>query len=129
LPRGGDRAAVARSAGPPNAGRKARALGAAAFYSPEFAFEGGEAWYIEASAGYTINEAFAVSGAVGNQSVETVGYFAPDGEDYATWKVGGTWSVAGFGVDLRYVDTDLDGPPLLQQLGEERVVLTIKRTL
>jgi len=102
-------------------------LGAAAFYSPEFTFDGGDALYLEASGAYALTDTFSVSGAVGQQSVDAAAYFI-DGstatDSYTTWNLGGTLSAYGFGFDLRYVDTDLDNA-----LAEERVVLTIKRAL
>ena len=102
-------------------------LGAAAFYSPEFTFDGGDGLYLEASGAYALSDALSVSGAVGNQSVDAAAYFI-DGstltDSYTNWNLGGTVSAYGFGFDLRYVDTDLDNA-----LAEERVILTIKRAL
>jgi len=102
-------------------------LGGTLFYSPEFTLDGGDSLYAEATAAYTISDAFAVSGGVGNQSVDATNYFA-DGttftDSYTTWNVGATYSIAGFGIDLRYIDTDLD-----TSITEERVVLTLKRAL
>jgi uncharacterized protein (TIGR02001 family) len=102
-------------------------LTASAFYSPEFTFDGGDGLYLEAAGSYALNDTLSVSAAVGNQSVDAARYFA-DGrtftDSYTTWNLGGTASVAGFGVDLRYVDTDLDNA-----LADERVILSIKRAL
>lgn len=102
-------------------------LGGTLFYSPEFTLDGGDSLYAEASASYSITDAFSVSGAVGNQSVDAANYFA-DGagftDSYTTWNIGATYSFAGFGIDLRYVDTDLD-----TTITEERVILSIKRAL
>ena len=102
-------------------------LGAGLFYSPEFTFGGGDAIYMEANGSYAFNDTFGVSGAVGQQSVDVTEYFV-DGnnltDSYTTWNVGGTVSVHGFGLDLRYVDTDLDNA-----LAEERVILTVRRAL
>lgn len=102
-------------------------LGAGAFYSPEFTFDGGDALYLEANGAFAFSDAFSVSGAVGQQSVDAAAYFI-DGtsatDSYTTWNIGGALSAYGFGFDLRYVDTDLDNA-----LAEERVVLTIKRAL
>lgn len=102
-------------------------LGGTLFYSPEFTLDGGDSLYAEATAAYTISDAFAVSGGVGNQSVDATNYFV-DGttftDSYTTWNVGATYSIAGFGIDLRYIDTDLD-----TSITEERVVLTLKRAL
>lgn len=109
------------------------ALGATFYYTPEFTFTPGDsAYYIEGTAGYTITDSFAVSGAVGHQEVDLATYFGLAGDNYTTWNVGATYSVAGFGIDLRYFDTDLD-PSLVGPSGDEtsdgRVVLTLKRAL
>lgn len=102
-------------------------LGAGAFYSPEFTFDGGDGLYLEANGAYAFTDAFSVSGAVGQQSVDAAAYFV-DGatatDSYTTWNVGGTATAYGFGLDLRYVDTDLDN-----DLADERVIFTIKRAL
>ncbi len=102
-------------------------LGAGAFWSPEFTFDGGDGLYLEANGAYTFNDVFAVSGAVGQQTVDDATYFV-DGttltDEYTTWNLGGTVNAYGFGLDLRYVDTDLEN-----DLADERVVFTIKRAL
>lgn len=108
-------------------------VGATVYYSPEFTFSTGEAGvYVEGTAGYTFNDKFAVSGAVGNQSVDQTNYFGASGDSYTTWNVGGTLSAYGFGFDLRYFDTDLD-PSLVGPSGnassDGRVVFSIKRAL
>jgi uncharacterized protein (TIGR02001 family) len=101
-------------------------LGAVAFYSPEFTGEVGDGLYLEANAAYALTEAFSISGAVGNQSIDEDAFV--DGltvtDSYTTWNVGGTLAAYGFGFDLRYVDTDLDNT-----LAEERVILTVRRSL
>lgn len=102
-------------------------LGGTLFYSPEFTLDGGDSLYAEASASYSITDSFSVSGAYGNQSVDASNYFV-DGtsftDSYSTWNIGATYSIAGFGFDVRYVDTDLD-----TSITEERFILTIKRAL
>jgi uncharacterized protein (TIGR02001 family) len=102
-------------------------LGGTLFYSPEFTLDGGDSLYAEATGSYAISEKFAVSGGVGNQSVDASNYFA-DGatftDSYTTWNIGATYSIAGFGIDVRYVDTDLD-----TSITEERFILTLKRAL
>lgn len=102
-------------------------LGGTLFYSPEFTLDGGDSLYAEAAGSYAITDKFAVSGAVGHQSVDATNYFA-DGagftDSYTTWNLGATYTLYGFGLDLRYVDTDLD-----TAITEERVIFTIKRAL
>jgi uncharacterized protein (TIGR02001 family) len=102
-------------------------LGGNLYYSPEFTLDGGDSLFIEGVAAFTVNDKVSLSGGVGNQSVDASNYFV-DGttftDSYTTWNLGGTLTVAGFGLDLRYVDTDLDTP-----ISEERVIFTIKRAL
>jgi uncharacterized protein (TIGR02001 family) len=102
-------------------------LGAAAFYSPEFTFDGGDGLYVEATGAFAVNDVVTLSGAVGNQSVDAATYFV-DGttstDSYTTWNLGGTVALHGFGLDLRYVDTDLDN-----DLADERVIFSIRRAL
>lgn len=97
------------------------------YYSPEFTLDGGDGLYIEGIAAFTLSDMVGISGGVANQSVDAANYFA-DGttftDSYTTWNLGGTLTVAGFGLDLRYVDTDLD-----TAITEERVIFTIKRAL
>jgi uncharacterized protein (TIGR02001 family) len=108
-------------------------LGAAAYWSPEFTLNGGDALYVEANAAYAFNDRFSVSGALGNQSVDTAGYFTGPGtstDNYTTWNVGAAAAVHGFTIDVRYWDTDeeianFDG----EVVSDERFVVTLRRAL
>ncbi|MBL8552031.1 MAG: hypothetical protein JNJ73_18740 [Hyphomonadaceae bacterium] len=112
------------------------ALGAAVYYSPDLTFTPGfddaTGVYVELNGAVTFSDMFAASAAVGNQSVDVDNYFGPGEDSYTTWNIGGTLSVYGFGVDLRYFDTDID-PAFVGPSGDEtsdgRVVLTLKRAL
>jgi uncharacterized protein (TIGR02001 family) len=98
-------------------------VGVAAYYSPEFTTEAGDAWYVEANGSTNLSEAIAISGAVGYQTADAAIF---GGEDsYTTWNVGGTLSAHGFGFDLRYHVTDIDDLPI----ADDRVVFTIRRSL
>jgi len=99
-------------------------IGGALYYSPEFTGESGDGFYYEANAAFAISDAFAVSGAVGQQTVETDGFFAGE-DEYTTWNVGGTYTAAGLGFDLRYVGTDVDDVSIY----DDRVVFSIKKAL
>ncbi|MET0546897.1 MAG: TorF family putative porin, partial [Caulobacterales bacterium] len=99
-------------------------LGAAVFYSPEFPLKGGDAWYGEVNAGYTLTDALAVSGAFGYQTTKTNGYFAGD-DNYMTWNIGATYSIAGFGLDVRYSDTDVSNADGYK----DKFFVTLKRAL
>jgi uncharacterized protein (TIGR02001 family) len=108
-------------------------LGAAAYWSPEFTLNGGDALYVEANAAYAFNDTFSVSGAVGNQAVDAAGYFTGPGtstDNYTTWNVGAAAAAYGFTIDLRYWDTDeevanFDG----EVVSDERFVVTLRRAL
>lgn len=116
-------------------------LGLNAFYSPDFFGGTSTGLYVEGSASFAITDALSISGAVGQQSIDDVwgpGVGSTPGEDYeyTTWNVGGTYSIAGFGLDLRYVTTDIDETDSIitstfaaDDNVNERVVFTIKRAL
>lgn len=87
---------------------------------------GGEAYYdfdnenlyLQATAGYGFTEDFSADVSVGNYDFE-------GGGDYVNWSVGGTYSLSGFDVDLRYWGTDIDDV----DIADERIVLTLSRSL
>lgn len=83
-----------------------------------------ESLYVEATAGYSLTEEFAIDGSVGNYSFD-------GGGDYVNFSVGATYSLEGFDLDLRYWSNDIDaGPdPATQDLLDDRVVFTISRSL
>lgn len=99
-------------------------LGAGLYYTPEFALNGGDGWYYEASGSYALTEAVALSGAVGHQSVDAPGYYFGIDDAYTTWNVGVTLSAGGFDLDLRYHDSDLDN-----DITDSRVVATLSHAL
>lgn len=109
-------------------------LGGALYYSPDFTLTAGDesGLYAEVNAAFAISDTLSISGAVGNQNVDQAGYYGAAGDSYTTWNVGGTATLAGFGLDLRYTDTDLD-PEIFGPSGDEvsdgRVVFTVKRAL
>lgn len=103
---------------------EALTLGAEANFSPDFTTNGGQSWYVEANAAYALTSMFSLSGAYGNQSVETANYYAGSTDNYNAWQLGGTFEAYGFSFDLRYHDTDL-----ATAVTEERVVATLKREL
>lgn len=117
---------------------EALSLGAAVFYSPDFYGETDTGVYYEINGSYAFSDMFSVSAAWGSQSIDDVNgpaALSPD-DDYQTWNLGGTLSVAGFDLDLRYIDTDIDSTDAIVTSGfttvdnsEDRVVLTIKRAL
>lgn len=100
----------------------ALALGGALFVSPEFTAETGTGLYAEANAAFAVHSNFKLTGAVGQQSTEEV--LIGDDDQYTTWNIGGTASVSGFDLDLRWVDTDVDDI----DVADGRVVVSLKRT-
>ncbi|MGE3302296.1 MAG: TorF family putative porin [Hyphomonadaceae bacterium] len=100
-------------------------LGAALYYSPEFQTEVGDTFYYEANAAFAVSDLVSVSGAVGHQTETDVAGFFGGEDSYTTWNVGGTLSVKGFGLDLRYVGTDVDNVAAF----DDRVIFSIKRAL
>ncbi|MBY0564700.1 MAG: TorF family putative porin [Hyphomonadaceae bacterium] len=84
-------------------------VGGAVYWSPENYGESGDALYYEVNAEFAVNDALAISGAFGNQTIEDLTAFGGVGEDdYSTWNVGVSHAMHGFQLDLRYHDTDID---------------------
>lgn len=111
-------------------------LGGAFYYSPEYTGELGSAYYVEANAAFTPMDApVTFSGAIGYQQVEDLGgaFTSPvdlSDDAYFTWNVGGTYTVSGFGFDLRYIGTDIDEKAAFGgDYSDDKVVFTIKRAL
>lgn len=84
--------------------------GGALYWAPENYGDTGSAWYYEINGELALNDATAISGALGNQTIED-----PDGpfgaaseDDYTTWNVGLSHAMHGFQLDFRYHDTDID---------------------
>ncbi len=88
-------------------------VGGEVYYDPD-----NKNMYLNATAGYAIAENFSVDGSVGNYQFDA-------GGDYTAWSLGASTSAAGFGLDLRYWDTDIDG----SDLADGRVVFTVSRSL
>jgi len=113
-------------------------LGGAAYFSPEFTAETGEAYYVEANGGVALSDMLALSGAVGFQSIDDVSGVFPGSftDEYTTWNFGGTYTNWGVSMDLRYVGTDVDSADdIITQAfttdskADDRVVFSVKRVL
>jgi uncharacterized protein (TIGR02001 family) len=116
-------------------------VGAALFWSPEWAQRGGDGVYAELNGSYALNESLSVSGAVGyvQANPDTADYpngyfFRSDGSatnDYTTWNLGATYTTHGFAIDLRYVGASEDNLVLFSptEVSDDTVLLTIKRSL
>ncbi|MNH49049.1 putative bacterial protein [compost metagenome] len=102
------KAAASRAIGPAT-------LGAAVYYSPDFFGVDDEATYLEANAAYAVADKWTISGAVGHQWLDVT-------DDYTTWNLGVAYALTdNLAVDLRYHDTDVDGP-----LTDDRFVVGLK---
>ena len=99
-------------------------LGAGFYYSPEFTGESGDGFYYEVNGAYALTPELSLSGAVGMQTVDTDGFFAGE-DDYTTWNIGGTYTAAGLGFDLRYVGTDVDDANAY----DDRVIFSVKKAM
>jgi uncharacterized protein (TIGR02001 family) len=115
-------------------------LGGAAYFSPEFTGETGEAYYLELNGAYAFTSNFSVSGAYGYQDIDNVfGIFSLGGgtsDSYSTYNVGATVTALDLGFDLRYVGTSIDaGDPIIAALftteakSDDRVVFSIKKAM
>ncbi|MEO5573671.1 MAG: TorF family putative porin [Gammaproteobacteria bacterium] len=99
------------------------------YYSPEFFAETGTAHYIDLTANVPLPNDFGLLVHVGHQAVEDNTLFgAPDYTDY---RIGVNKKVAGFGLDLSYVDSNLDEGECFGGLDwcDARVVFTVSRSL
>jgi len=102
------KAAASRAIGPAT-------LGAAVYYSPDFFGVDDEATYLEANAAYAVADKWTISGAVGHQWLDVT-------DDYTTWNLGLAYALTdNLAVDVRYHDTDVDGP-----LTDDRFVVGLK---
>jgi uncharacterized protein (TIGR02001 family) len=75
-------------------------------WSPSWTLVGGNAYYLEGTAAYTVNDWFSLSGNVGHQWVDKAASFGST--DYTHWDLGGTFTYKNWALDARYVDTSLN---------------------
>ncbi len=112
-------------------------LGLAFYVSPDFFGETGEAHYIEGNGSINLTKDFSLSGAVGYQYIDDINGPLPGtpSADYVTWNAGATYSIAGFDLDLRYIDTNIGltdavaGFAGAKQETKARAVFSIKRAM
>jgi len=79
-------------------------FGAAVYWSPDFFGLDEEATYVEANAAFAPADNWTLSVAVGHRSLDV-------NNDYATWNVGIGYAITEYvAIDVRYHDTDVDGP-------------------
>jgi len=89
-------------------------------YSPEYFGETGDAHYPALAVTVPLPYDFTLNGGVGYQDIE-------DAEDYWTWTAGVGYTWNGFGLNLAYIDTDLDEPEECADGCSERVVFTVSK--
>lgn len=87
-----------------------------------------DGFYINLSAEYPISDALAVSGGIGHYSFDDAVFGAGAPDSYVDWNLGLSGSYAGFGLDLRYHDTDDDGATLFGDNADGRVVFTVSKS-
>ena len=112
-------------------------LGAGVYFAPENYGETGNALYLEVNGSLTVSDQLEFTAAFGNQSVDDLD--GPNStsveDDYNTWNIGGTLAVHGFGVDLRYHDTDIEAGSNIEAYTfgpasyDSAVVLSLSREL
>ncbi len=88
-------------------------VGGEIYYDPD-----NKNMYLNATAGFALSETIGIDGSVGNYQFDA-------GGDYTNWSLGASTEAAGFGFDLRYWGTDVDGV----EVADDRVVLTVSRSL
>ena len=100
--------AVSRAIGPAT-------IGAAVYWSPDFFGIDKQSTYIEATIAFEPAPQWTVSGAIGHQALDI-------NADYVSWNAGVAYAFNdNVAIDLRYHDTDIDGP-----LSDGRAVAALK---
>lgn len=93
-------------------------LGAAVYYTPDYAGGIGDATYYEVNASGAINDHWTVSAALGEQTFDA-------GGDYTTWNLGLAYAFNDHvTLDVRYHDNDIDSA--CGDICDSRVVATLK---
>lgn len=95
-------------------------LGAAVYYTPDYAGGIGDATYFEVNASHEFNDKWTLNGALGKQTFDA-------GGDYTTWNLGVAYAFNdNVTLDVRYHDNDLDST--CGDICDSRVVATLKAT-
>ena len=100
-------------------------LGAAIYYSPDFAGTEESSWYTEINGSVPVHEKVLLSGAVG--TFQSDAFAGPD--SYMTWNAGVTFTLTeNFSFDARYVDTDDDAEAIYGNnfAADQKFVATLK---
>lgn len=98
-------------------------LSGTVYVSPDYFAGSGTSTYTDLSASFAVSEQVSLSGGVACQTIDDAAAFGTS--DYATWNLGGTLSLRGFDLDLRYIDTDEEN---FGDLSDSRVVFSVSRS-
>ncbi len=104
------------------------AIGADIAYSPDFFADSGDAFYFGGTASIPLPAGFGLDGGFHRQTIDkNLAFGTPN---YNTWDVGLTYTLVGFDLDLRYVDTDLSDAECFSgsNLCDAQVVFTVSRS-
>jgi uncharacterized protein (TIGR02001 family) len=86
-------------------------------WSPDNVGETGTSWYLAGGASYAITPWLSASTNVGIQWMHRFDIVPDAGYPYTAWDTGLTARHGDWSLDLRYEDTDLDGPQCLLSFG------------
>ena len=65
------------------------------------------AWYLDLSANYPINDAWTFNAHVGRQDYQgSTNGVSNNVFDYTDWKLGVTWAISGYNIGAYYTDTN-----------------------
>jgi uncharacterized protein (TIGR02001 family) len=106
------------------------ALSASVNYSPDYFAGSGDATYVAANLDVPLPFLpfdTALNASVGHQWVEHEDVFGV--EDYMDWGIGLTANIEGFDLGVRYIDTNLDETSECLDGCEERVIVSLSKTL
>ncbi len=106
------------------------ALSTSVNYSPENFADTGEATYVAANVDVPLTFMpfeTSLNGSVGHQWIDDNAKFGL--EDYMDWGIGLTSNIYGFDVGVRYIDTDLKETRDCADGCEERVIVSISKSL
>jgi uncharacterized protein (TIGR02001 family) len=103
-------------------------------YSPDYYGEDGNAHYVNGTLDLALPWRFGLGFEIGYQDVEgdkttgnNMGEGGGDGFDYIHWRLGLSYEIKGFELDLNYQDTNEQD--FLGNAADSRVVFSISRSL
>ncbi len=104
------------------------AVGADIAWSPDYTTESGDAFYFGGTASIPLPFGFGLDGGFHRQTIDKNSVFGTP--DYNTWDVGLTYTLLGFDLDLRYVDTDLSATDCFggSELCDPQATFTVSRS-